>query len=159
VAAALATGWGLATRPAAVTIRTGYDTTTVSVAFDDRGDGTAGGALGLRLLDPDPLGLGDVQYTGTLSPAETGRGLRLVQIEPDYRLERAERARPHLDRFDADAWGDPRAVPRTAIAASVATGTVTLRPVRFVCRLDVSGFEGTEPAAPVAGSGGGSDDA
>ena len=142
-AAALAAGWGLATRPAAVHLARGYDRSTVAVTFV--GPGAAVDALGLRLFDPDPLGLDDVQFTGTLSPAETDRGLRLVQFEPDYRVQRSERVRPHLDRLDAAAWGEPGAVPRGPIAATISTATVVLRPVRFVCRVDVTGFEGTEP--------------
>jgi hypothetical protein len=151
-AAALASGWGLAARPAEVAVRPGYDATSVTVNFTD---GDAGrDALRLRLFDPDPLGLDDVQYTGTLAPAETGQGLRLAQFEPEYAAHRAERASPRVDGFDAVAWGAPDAVPRGPIAASVATATITLRPVRFVCRVDVSGFEGTEPVAtaPAAGS-------
>jgi hypothetical protein len=144
---ALASGWGLATRPAEVTVRPGYDATSVTVAFTD---GAARlDALQLRLFDPDPLGLGDVQYTGTLAPADTGRGLRLVQFEPDYAVQRAERAKLRLDGFDAAAWGAPDATPRGPIVASVATATITVRPVRFVCRADVNGFEGTEPVEPV----------
>jgi hypothetical protein len=151
-AAALASGWGLSARPAEVAVRLGYDATSVAVRFTD-GDASAD-ALQLRLFDPDPLGLDDVQYTGTLSPAETGRGLRLAQFEPEYAVQRAERARPRVEGFDAAAWGAPDAAPRGPIAASVATATITLRPVRFVCRVDVNGFEGTEPveAAPAGGS-------
>ncbi|HZP30968.1 MAG TPA: hypothetical protein VFC99_18610 [Acidimicrobiia bacterium] len=142
-ATALAAGWGLATRPAAVRLRVGYDASSVTVAFDDRAGGVD--ALRLRLLDPEPLGPDDVQLSGTLTPAETARGLRLVQFEPDYVVHRSERVRPRLDGLDAAAWGEPRAVPREPIAASVMTATVVLRPVRFVCRADVTGFEGTEP--------------
>jgi hypothetical protein len=154
-AAALASGWGLAARPAEVSVRPGYDATSVAVTFTD-GDATAD-ALQLRLFDPDPLGLDDVQYTGTLAPAEIAQGLRLVQFEPEYAAQRAERANPRVDGFDAAAWGAPGAAPRGPIAASVATATITLRPVRFVCRVDVSGFEGTEPVEP--GPAGGSHDA
>jgi hypothetical protein len=137
-----------------VSVRPGYDATSVTVTFTDadaRDD-----ALELRLFDPDPLGLDDVQYTGTLSPAETARGLRLAQFEPGYAVRRAERARPRVDGFDAAAWGAPEVMPRGPIAASLATSTITLRPVRFVCRVDVSGFEGTEPVEPGPA---GSDDA
>jgi hypothetical protein len=151
-AAALASGWGLAARPAEVAVRPGYDATSVAVTFTDSDSGAD--ALQLRLFDPDPLGLDDVQYTGTLAPAETRRGLRLAQFEPEYAVQRAERAIPRVDSFDAAAWGAPDALPRGPIAASVATATITLRPVRFVCRVDVNGFEGTEPveAAPANGS-------
>jgi len=60
-------------------------------------------------------------------------------------VQRSERVRPQLDRLDAAAWGEPGAVPRGPIAATISTATVVLRPVRFVCRVDVTGFEGTEP--------------
>jgi hypothetical protein len=142
-AAALAAGWGLATRPADVRLRRGYDASSVEVAFHDPTGPTA--ALRLRLLDPDPLGPDDVQFSGTLTPADTDRGLRLVQFEPDYVVDRSERVRPHLDQLDATAWGDARAFPRSPVAASVTAATIVLRPVRFVCRPDVTGFEGTEP--------------
>jgi len=143
-AGALAAGWGLVTRPADVHVRPGYDATSVDVVFRDA-PASDGGALRLRLLDPEPLGTDDVQFSGTLTPAAMARGLRLVQFEPDYEVRRSERVRARLEHFDAAAWGDARATPRDPVGASVTTATIALRPVRFVCRADVSGFEGTEP--------------
>ena len=154
-AADLASGWGLVTRLAAVRLRPGYDATSVEVAFRDPPNGTGGAAtapappwadaLRLRLLDPEPLGTDDVQFSGTLTPATIARGLRLVQFEPDYVVRRSERVRARIEHLDAAAWGDARAVPRNPVGASVTTATIELRPVRFVCRADVTGFEGTEP--------------
>jgi len=147
----LASGWGLVTRPAAVRLRPGYDATSVEVAFghapnETVGEATATGAdaLRLRLLDPEPLGTDDVQFSGTLTPATIARGLRLVQFEPDYVVRRSERVRARIEQLDAAAWGDARAMPRHPVGASVTTATIELRPVRFVCRADVTGFEGTE---------------
>jgi hypothetical protein len=136
----LASGWGLVTQPAVVRVRPGYDATTVDVAFPESPD-----ALRLRLLDPEPLGTDDVQFSGTLTPATIARGLRLVQFEPDYVVRRSERVRARIEHLDAGAWGDTRAVPSSPVGASVTTATIELRPVRFVCRADVTGFEGTEP--------------
>ena len=143
-AAALAAGWGLATRPGTVRLHRGYDASTVDAAFADAGAADAP-ALALRLSDPEPLGLDDVQFSGTLTPAELPRGLRLVQFEPDYDVRRSERVIPRLECLDAAAWGDARAVPRGRVGASLTAATITLTPVRFVCRPDVTGFEGTEP--------------
>ncbi len=150
-ATALAAGWGLATRPGTVRLRRGYDASTVDVTFADAGAGADAGAadapaLALHLADPEPLGLDDVQFSGTLTPAVMPRGLRLVQFEPDYDVRRSERLLPKLERLDAAAWGDERAVPRGPVGASLTAATITLTPVRFVCRPDVTGFEGTEPA-------------
>ena len=85
-AAALASGWGLVSRPAEVHLRRGYDASEVAVDFD----GVR--VLRLHLADPDPLGPDDVQLSATLTPAETRRGLRLVQFEPTYVGARAPNA-------------------------------------------------------------------
>jgi hypothetical protein len=44
-------------------------------------------------------------------------GLRLVQVDPDVRIERAERGRPSLAAFDAAAWGDARVAPAHPVSA------------------------------------------
>ncbi len=139
-AAALAAGWGLATHSAEVHLRRGYDASTVTVDFD------GASVLRLHLADPDPLGLDDVQLSPTLTPAEMPRGLRLVQFEPEYAVTRSERLRPRLDHLDPGAWGEARATPRHPVGASLVAATITLAPVRFVVRADVTGFDGTEPA-------------
>jgi hypothetical protein len=131
---ALSQHWGLPTRLGPVTLAHFYD----SVALD------AGPALRLIGLDPDPLGSRDVQYTVTTTLAHTPRGLRLVQLEPEYDLSRVERVRPRLESFDAGRWAPLSLSPRHAVTASVAVGTVTMPKLRFVSLPDVSAFEGTE---------------
>jgi Acetoacetate decarboxylase (ADC) len=135
---ALGTGWGLPAVAGDVELRRGYDRVELSAG--------RGGAPALELvgLDPDPMDVGDVQFTVTSSLAHTPRGLRLVQIEPEYALRRVERVRPHLAAFDGAAWELAGVVPHYPVAATVARGEVTVPPLRFVSRPDVNAFEGTE---------------
>jgi hypothetical protein len=136
--AALAAGWGFTATMGEVRLRRFYDVTTVEVDVD--------GAPVLRLsgADPDPLGAHDVSWSSTLNLAETPNGLRLVQLDLDVVPERVERLHPSLEAFDAAAWGNDLLDPWYPVSASVAVGTATLPPVRYVCRPDVLAFEGTE---------------
>lgn len=134
----LSTNWGLPARVGTVRLDRFYDATTLEVGSD------AGPALRLTGLDPDPLGPGDGQYTVTTTLAHTPRGLRLVQVEPEYDLRRLERIRPRLDHFDAAAWGEAPLTPRHPVSATIAVGTVTIPKLRFLSRPDVLAFEGTE---------------
>lgn len=133
-AAALSSRWGIPTRAGAVRLHRFYD----AVVLD------AGGALTLTGIDPDPLGTGDVQYTVTTTLARTPRGLRLVQLEPEYELRRVERIRPRLDHFDDRAWGGRGLAPRHPVSASIGVGALSMPRLRFVSRPDVMAFEGTE---------------
>jgi hypothetical protein len=135
---ALATDYGYPALPADISLRRSYDGVWLRVS---RGEEEI---LSLEGANPEPLDPRDLQYSGTLNLAETPRGLRLVQIEPELAVHRAERVRPRLRRFDAAAWGDSRLDPYHPISASIATADVTLPPVRFVCRPDVIAFTGTE---------------
>jgi hypothetical protein len=137
-AAAGLAAWGFAPTTGEVRLRRFYDRTTVEVDVD--------GAPVLRLsgADPDPLGAHDVSYSSTLNLAETPNGLRLVQLDLDVAPDRVERLHPLLDDFDAEAWGNELLDPWYPVSASVAVGTATLDPVRYVCKPDVLAFEGTE---------------
>jgi len=84
----LAAGWGFRGRPGTVVLARQYDSVDARVVVDGRP------ILSLSLRDPDPLGTHDVQYTASMHLAHTPRGLRLVQVDPDVRVERAERGRP-----------------------------------------------------------------
>lgn len=133
-AKALSAKWGLPTRVGAVRLVRRFDAVELEV----------GGSMRLTGLDPDPLGAGDVQYTVTSTLAHTPRGLRLVQVEPEYEPQRVERVRPRLDRFVAPEWGHPGLAPRHPVTATVAVGTITVPRLRFLSRPDVMAFEGTE---------------
>jgi hypothetical protein len=133
-AAALSSDWGMPSRVAPVRLDRFYDAAMLS----------AGETLTVTGLDPDPLGSTDVQFTVTTTLAHTPRGLRLVQVEPEYTLSRAERIRPRLESFDPAGWGAPLLDPVHPVSASVSVGSITIPKLRFMSRPDVLAFEGTE---------------
>ena len=136
----LAERWGFSTRPGRVELTRSYD--RIRARVDD--------VLDVEVVDPTPLRPGDVQWIANMNPAQTPRGLRLVQVDPDYEVARAERGRPRLHRFDAAAWGEPLLEPVHPVVATFAVADVTLPRLRFVCRPDVLAFFGTEPAVEPA---------
>jgi hypothetical protein len=135
---ALAAGWGYRHRVGEVRVTRGYDATAAAVRLDGRK------VLEVALRDPEPLGPHDVQYTASMHLAQTPRGPRLVQVDPTFAVERAERGRPHLAALDAAAWGDDRIAPADPVVGSIARADVTLPRLRYLCRPDVWAFEGTE---------------
>jgi len=136
--AALAADWGLPVAAGSVHVRRGYDLVELVAARDGCGP------THVVAVDPVPLDVGDVAFTVTTTLARTPRGLRLVQLEPEYVLHRAERVRPRLVAFDGTAWGLSGPPPRSPVAATVSAGDVDLPRLRFLSRPDVTAFEGTE---------------
>ena len=136
--AALAARFGFPAEPADIALVPGYDRATLRVETEGQA------LLDFEGGDPDPLAAGDVQYSVTLNLAGSPRGLRLLQVEPAYAVERAERLRPVLRSFDGAAWGDPRLDPYHPVSASIASADITLSPIRYLCRPDVLAFEGSE---------------
>jgi hypothetical protein len=136
--AALAAEWGLPTLIGTVELLRNYDRAELIATRD--------GAPALHLIgvNPDPLDVDDAQFAVTTTLARTPRGLRLVQVEPEYELRRVERLRPHLVGFDGAAWELPGLLPRYPVAATVSVGGLTIPRLRFVSRPDVNAFEGTE---------------
>ena len=137
-ASGLSGSWGLPAVAGRVSLERRYDRAELVAGTPD------GPAVHLVGLDPDPLSPDDVQFTVTTTLATTPRGLRLVQVEPEYELRRVERVRPRLLAFGAAAWGQPALRPNHPVAATVAVGRVTVPPLRFLSRADVNAFEGTE---------------
>ncbi len=137
-ASALASGWGFPAVSGAVRLRRSYDRAELVIERDET---VIAHVVG---LDPDPLDPGDVQFSVSTTLAATPRGLRLVQVEPEYDLRRVERVHPRLVTFDGDAWNQPLLQPGYAVSATIAVGQVTLPRLRYVSRPDVIAFEGTE---------------
>jgi hypothetical protein len=137
---ALATDFGFPARPGEVLLRRAYDAAWLEV-------GVAGQPiLALEGMDPEPLLPQDVFYSVTLNLAETPRGPRLLQVEPEYAITRAERLRPRLLSFHPEGWGDRHLDPYFAVSASLTNASIVIPPMRFVCRPDVLAFQGTEKA-------------
>jgi hypothetical protein len=130
--------WGYTLRSGEVRLARNYDRV--------RAEASLGGApvLDLELRDPTPLQGSDLHYVANVNLAETPRGLRLVQVDPDFEIERAERGRPVIRHFDAAAWGAAGVRPSYPVSASFSSGSVTLPALRYVCRPDVLAFEGSE---------------
>jgi hypothetical protein len=136
---ALRDRFGFPAMPAEVRLRPSYSGGFASVSVDGR--------LVLHMVVGTPFAISgsDVQYTNTMTLANTPVGLRLVQVDVEYTVYHAERCVPRLDSFDAAAWGSPLVRPVYPVSASVARADLTFPRLRFVCRPDVPAFEGTEP--------------
>ncbi len=127
--------------------RLGFPLTVGEVNFRHSYDGVSlnvGGAVHVEGIDPEPMGLDAVQYTGTLNLAHTPKGLRMLQVEMQTSASQVERLRPRILTFDGAAWGNPLLAPSHVIAATVSTMHLVLPAVRFVCRADELAFTGTE---------------
>jgi hypothetical protein len=135
---ALRRRWGLPARLGDVSLIRRYDAVTATATVDR----VLVAAITAR--DAEPLGVEDVAYTTTVALAGTPRGTRLVQVDTDIRVARAERVRPTLDAFDAAAWVHPSVQPYHPVSASIAHADVELRPLRFVSKPDELAFTGTE---------------
>ncbi len=138
-ARALARGWGFPTVVGGVCVDRRYDSTAVAVTIE------GAPVLAVESAAHAPLAPGDVQISETVNLAHTPRGLRLVQAEADVRLVEVERISPRVAALDASAWGQPRLDPYRRVAGVVGSGSITLRPLRYVCRPDELAFTGTEP--------------
>lgn len=140
-AEALRARWGFPAQVGEVRIDVGYHEVMVTT-------GPAGGpAFGVRALDPVPLGPDDVSFTTTVALARTPRGERLVQIDTDLAVTRAERLR--LLPFTGNpttAGVHPTVRVLHPVAASVSRGALTLQGLRFVNRPEELAFTGTERA-------------
>ena len=65
----------------------------------------------------------DAHYVASMHLAQTPRGLRLVQVDPDFDLERAERGGRSSTGFEAEAWGCAGSRPSAPISASFTSPT------------------------------------
>jgi hypothetical protein len=137
-AGALSSRWGFRVVAGAVRLRRFYDEVRAEVAID----GVEALALGMR--DPEPLSAADVQYVANMNLASTAKGLRLLQVDPTFAIERAERGEPQVLSFDGEAWGSAELEPAYPISASLTAGAMTLPRLRYLCRADVWAFDGTE---------------
>jgi hypothetical protein len=137
---ALRQRWGFTIRAGRIELHRHYDSTRATVVTD------RGTILDMIVSDPDPLSPGDVQYVANVNLAHTPRGLRLVQVEPRYQVQRVERGTPRVVTFDGAAWGDARIEPIYPVSASFALADVTIPRIRYVCRPDTLAFDGTEAA-------------
>ena len=122
--------WGFPALSGTVTLRRHHDQVAVTVLRD----GAA--ILEAALVNPEVISGGDIQYihSVTLARAPEGGGAAplLIQVDPHYTFQKAERGRPRLLRIDAAAWNAPGLIVGNPIAASVTTCDTDLPAIRFV---------------------------
>lgn len=100
--------------------------------------------LSLAIRAPQRLGVADTQFVSSLHPAHTPRGFRLVQVDVEHAVTRAERGPIEIEAFDAAAWGEASIRPTYPLPGVVGRADVSIRPIRYACRADVLAFDGTE---------------
>jgi hypothetical protein len=92
--------------------------------------------LATSLLNPEPISGGDIQYLPAVNLARVQREgaevPRIVQVDPEFRMAKADRGKPHLEAFDAGAWLLEGADPYWPVSASVAQADMELPVVRYV---------------------------
>jgi acetoacetate decarboxylase len=139
---ALSTWWGFRIQPAEIRMRRFHDRIECSV-IDGRNT-----ILDVSLVDPEPITGHDIQYSVGMHLArvedDDGARPRIVQVDSEYEFRRADRGRPEIATFDAEAWGDARIVPVEPVSASFTACDVTITPVRYVCNPDIPASEGTQ---------------
>lgn len=134
---ALSSGWGYEIQLGKVEVRRHYDRIMGRVRVAERS------ILEVDLVDPTILSGASVPFTANLQLADTPLGLRLVQVDAEHAVHRAEVGRPELHCFDGEAWGEARLVPTVPIVGSLSEADVTLPSPRFVCDPEIPASEGT----------------
>ena len=122
--------------------RWGYPVAEGEVVLDMRhdritGQVTANGrpVLQVELAGREIVGPGDVLYYSSmhLVRGEDGKPL-LVQVEPDFTIQQAERGQPLLRAFETAAWGVGNSLRVTnPMSASFTVCDLTLPQIRYAC--------------------------
>ncbi len=140
-AQALGERWGLPVAHGEVTFRRYHDR---AVATASLGGKTV---LDAALVAPETISAGDVQYIASVTLAEVTEDgqarVRLVQVDSHYTFHKAERGRPHVDRFLADAWNAGGLALVHPISASLTTADTDLPQIRFVMDPEIPVVRGT----------------
>lgn len=127
---ALRDRWGYPLEQARVTLSKRYDRINASV------ESPVGVILEMSLMNPEPVSGNDLQYLATLNAARIRRDgadvERLIQVDPDFVFRSADRGRPVLTVFSAEAWRVPAARPVHPVSASYAVADVTMPLIRYL---------------------------
>ncbi|MCY3860300.1 MAG: hypothetical protein OXG25_15480 [Gammaproteobacteria bacterium] len=137
----LSNNWGLAARQAKISFVRSYDAAEFNVIVNKQL------ALDVKLRNPESLATADLQLFASMQGANTPSGVRLVQFDPSYEVNRTERYTPTIDHFAPHVWQREGIDPVYAVTAWGANTTIHLPKIRFVCRPDIDAFRGTESVA------------
>ena len=126
----LSTRWGFPLQQANVTLTKKYDRVVGSV----EANGTT--VLEMALMNPEPIAGNDIQYLAGLNVAKIQRDgqtlPRLIQFDPDYTFRSADRGKPNLVTFVAEAFGLTGATPVWPVSASYAVADITMPDLRYL---------------------------
>ena len=140
-AEALRERWGFPITIGEPIMRQRYDRQSIQV-----NDGNVA-VLSAQLIDPVPIGNGDLLYTAGMHAAIVERDGEtkpwLVQVDPEFEVSRADRGQAQIDAFDNGYWDAPDLVPVYPIVASYTTANVTLPQIRYICDPEQPAISGT----------------
>lgn len=123
---ALRTGWGFPAQVANVSLTSRHDRIVGRV---DRGGDTL---LHIELEDPELIDGAALVLADDLHLVRgPGEELLIVQVDPEYLFQRAERGRPELLVFDPGAWNAEGLHPTDPIAAVACLADTDLPSLRF----------------------------
>ena len=135
--------------------RWGYPVTKAEVVLDPQHyQVVARVTLGERVLlecsleGPEAINGADIQYLPNMNLARMRRdgkeAVRLIQVDADYAITKADRGRPTTKVFEPSAWAIGDATPQWPVSASYTTGTVTLPRVRYLANPELSPLKAVE---------------
>lgn len=123
-------GWGIPAQAAKVTLTRRHDRLIGQVVKD--------GAMLLdcALVNPEAISGSDVQLinwvTMANAPLDGTTAPMLIQVDPKYAFHKAERGRPEVSVFIAEAWNAHGLRPTDPIVATAAMVDTDLPRIRFV---------------------------
>ena len=133
-ARALTERWGFPITIGEPVLRERYDRQSIEV---NEGNVTV---LSAQLIDPVPIGNGDLLYTAGMHVAHIADADQsgetkpwLVQVDPEFAVSRADRGQAQIDAFDSEFWDAPLLRPVYPIVASYTTANITLPAIRYIC--------------------------
>lgn len=104
--------------------------------------------LECSLEGPEAINGADIQYLPNMNLArmmcDGKEAVRLIQVDADYGIIKADRGRPTAKVFDPSGWAVGKAMPQWPVSASYATGAVTFPRVRYLANPDLSPLEAVE---------------
>jgi hypothetical protein len=84
------------------------------------------------LENAEPVTGGDILYPASIHLARVEGELKLVQVEAAYAPDEADRGRPRVEFFNAEAFGDARVKFGNPLPATFSTGRFELQRVRWL---------------------------
>jgi hypothetical protein len=112
------------------------------IAFAARVDGKLG--YSGKLMDPEPINGSDLFYTADVHLANTPRGVKLVQVDPEFVFHRADRGAPKLEHYEAETFGDATVRPVRPVSASASKVDLRLSTPTYVSDQNVPALHGAE---------------